>query len=658
MKAPLLLTAIGILFCFSTFAQNKEFDSKNFSSDKQGLKDALKEIKTGDEAYYDLNYAEALKHYLVAGKFNPDNADLNLKTGNCYIHSAEKNKAIAYIEKAIRLSPEPDLDMHYLLGKAYHFNFEWDKAIAEYSKCLGKKTESNDAEFVTALRKIEECLNGAELMKTPVKVKIENLGEAINTANEEYCPIISADESVLFFTSRRPGSTGGQQDPENDNYYEDIYSSEKKDGKWTPAKNLGAPVNSERHDATVNLSVDGQRLFIYRDESKINANILESLLEGSKWSEPHKLNSNINTPFQETSASFTPDEKSIYFVTNAPGGRGGKDIYVSRKTATGEWGHAENLGPPVNSDMDEDAVFMHPDGKTLYFCSNGHKTMGGFDIFKTVLENGKWSDPVNLGYPINTPDNDVSYVISASGKHAYYASAGEGSLGKRDIFMITFLEDTLKKDKKEEPQLTLVSGIITDETSGKPLGADVEIVDNAKNESVAKFKSNAETGKYLVSLPSGKNYALIVKSPEHLFHSENFDIPILEGYNEINKPIVLKKPEVGKKIILNNIFYDFDKSDLRNESLNELSLVFQLLNEMPTLKIELSSHTDSKGGEEYNIKLSQARAQSVVDYLVKRGITKDRLIAKGYGKSQPVATNETDEGRQLNRRTEFKILYK
>jgi hypothetical protein len=335
-----------------------------------------------------------------------------------------------------------DIDAHYLLGKAYHLNYEWDKAIEEYSRCLGKKSEINGAEVATAQRRIKECNNGKELMKNPVKVNIDNLGTAINTKYKEYVPVISADESDLYFTSRRPGSTGSEGAIGEEDYFEDIYFSEMKNGKWTQAKNLGAPVNTDRHDATVNLSVDGQRLFIYRDANEVDADISEVRLRGRTWSEPKKLNSNINTKFQETSAAFSPDEKLIYFVSNKPGGYGGKDIYVSRLTGLGDWGKAENLGPPVNTEMDEDAVFMHPDGKTLFFCSNGHKTMGGFDIFKTVLENGKWSEPVNIGYPINTPDNDVSYVLSASGKHGYYASARDGSFGERDIFMISFLEDT------------------------------------------------------------------------------------------------------------------------------------------------------------------------------------------------------------------------
>jgi outer membrane protein OmpA-like peptidoglycan-associated protein len=652
MKRKLFLQVILFFISTSAFSQSVEFEPDNFPNDKKGLKEAVSNLRNGDEAYFALAYSEALTYFLAANKFNPNNAELNLKIGNCYINSTDKKKAIEHIQKAIKLKPDVDIDAHYLLGKAYHLNYEWDKAIEEYSRCLGKKSETNDAEVATAQRRIQECNNGKELMKNPVKVNIDNLGTAINTQYKEYVPVISADETDLYFTSRRPGSTGSENAIGVEDYFEDIYFSEMKNGKWTQAKNIGPPVNSDRHDATVNLSVDGQRLFIYRDANAVDADISEVRLRGKQWSEPKKLNNNINTKFQETSASFSPDEKVIYFVSNKPGGYGGKDIYLSRLTPAGDWGKAENLGPPVNTEMDEDAVFMHPDGKTIYFCSNGHKTMGGFDIFKTVSENGKWSEPVNIGYPINTPDNDVSYVLSASGKHGYYASAREGSFGERDIFMISFLEDTAKK---EEPQLTLLSGTVTDE-GGLPLEANVEVIDNVLNLSVAKFMSNKETGKYLVSLPSGRNYGIVVRSEGRLFHSENIDIPLSKGYAEVTKPITLQKPEVGKKIILKNIFYDFDKANLRMESMSELARVLEVLNEMPALKIEVSSHTDSKGSDEYNNKLSQSRAQAVVDYLLSKGIKTDRVVAKGYGKAQPVATNETEEGRQLNRRTEFRIL--
>src|SRR5688572_22035346 len=321
MKNIVSAFLIFFLTSFIAAAQNKEFTSENFPNNKQGLKEAQKEIKEGDFFYFELQYDEAILHYEVANRFNPDNAELNLKMGRCYIHSLTKKKAIEHIEKAIRLKPDVDIDAHYLLGRAYHVNLEWDKAIEAYSRCLGKTSESNDAELVTAKRKIEECKTGKMLMSVPLKVNIENLGSAINTEFEEYCPVISADESVLYFTSRREGTTGGLEIEAGD-YYEDIYYSENKKGKWTQAKNLGEPVNSDKHDATVNMSVDGQRLFVYRDASAVNADISEARLRGKSWTMPQKLSGNINTKVWETSAAFSPDERSIYFVSNRDGGHG------------------------------------------------------------------------------------------------------------------------------------------------------------------------------------------------------------------------------------------------------------------------------------------------------------------------------------------------
>jgi outer membrane protein OmpA-like peptidoglycan-associated protein len=307
--------------------------------------------------------------------------------------------------------------------------------------------------------------------------------------------------------------------------------------------------------------------------------------------------------------------------------------------------------------------------------------MGGYDIFKTVLENGKWSTPENLGYPVNSPDDDVYFAISGSGRRGYYASAKEGGYGEKDIYVITFLgpeksfalsgEDNLIASAQEPIKakaaeaveiktisLTILKGTITDAFTKKPLEATIELVDNVKNEVIATFKSNSSTGKYLVSLPSGKNYGIAVKAEGYLFHSENFDIPASSGYQEVVKDVELKNVAVGSIIVLRNIFFDFDKATLRPESTNELERLIKLLNDLPTLKIEIGSHTDSKGSDDYNMKLSQSRSESVVSYLINHGIAKDRLVAHGYGETKPIDTNDTDEGRQNNRRSEFKILSK
>jgi outer membrane protein OmpA-like peptidoglycan-associated protein len=673
------------MFAVKLYAQNNvEFEKKNFPDKKDQFKEAEKELDAGDELY-DLgggNYILALEHFAKANDFNSNNALLNYKIGKCYLFSIDKTKSIAYFEKALKLDPKCSSDLHYLLGQAYHLNLEFDKAIAEYKtykesllpKELGLYTKEIE-------KKIAESNNGKELIKNPVRVFIDNLGSTINTIYPEYNPIINADESMMIFTSRRDNTTGGEKDPVDFKYFEDVYISYNISGTWGAPINPGKPLNSDLHDATVGLLPDGQTLLIYKG-IKGGGDIYESKMEGSQWSKPEALPKVINSDYHESSASFGPDGRTLYFVSDKPGGYGGSDIYMSKKNNKGKWTEPVNLGPVINTEYDEEGVFMHADGKTLYFSSKGHKTMGGYDIFKSVFENGKWSEPENIGYPINTPDDDVFFTISANGLHGYYSSAMPGGYGGQDIYMISFLgkekpvinnnEDnllaSLTKPISEtviEPtveiksnKLTLLKGTIVDDITSAPVKATIELTDNVRNEVIASFESNNVTGKYLVSLPSGVNYGITVKADNYLFHSENFDIPAATGYNEIVKDIRMKKIEVGNKIILNNIFFDFDKATLRLESKSELDRLVKLLTDMSTLKIEISGHTDNIGSAAYNKPLSQNRAKAVVDYLVKNGIAASRLTYKGYGFDQPIATNDTDEGRQQNRRTEFKVISK
>jgi outer membrane protein OmpA-like peptidoglycan-associated protein len=485
------------------------------------------------------------------------------------------------------------------------------------------------------------------------KVSIHNMGKKINTPFADYAPVISADALMMVFTSRYP-STERELDKGlegMENIYLTTYDEKKK--VWREGAMYGATLNEPgRHNSAIALSADGQKMLLYRDDVNGNGDIYESTLNGKKWSKPVKLPEPINSADHESSASISQDGNTIYFVSERKGGMGGRDIWVCIKQ-NGKWGEPENLGPTVNTSLDEDGTFLHPDGKTLFFSSKGHNTLGGFDIFKTVLSEGKWSKPENIGAPINTPADELHFVLSASGTKGYYASAKPGGAGGKDIYEVRY---TKLKTKKETPQLTILKGVITDELTDSVIEADMEIIDIEKNVVVATLNSNKATGKYLISLPSGKNYGVIVKAKDYLFHSVNVNIPFTTGYQEIVKDIELKKVVIGKSIVLNNIFYDFDKATLRSESMAELDRLINLLNENPTIKIELSSHTDDKGSDDYNQKLSQQRAQSVVDYLIQKGISTDRLTAKGYGETVPVAPNDTDENRQLNRRTEFKIL--
>ncbi|MCW3086607.1 MAG: hypothetical protein JWP12_3973 [Bacteroidetes bacterium] len=681
-----IITLLAILFSFSAFAQNVEFTKDNFKDDKDGLKEAKKNVETGDKLFEQGNifYKQAIDPYLLAYKFNPNNALLNYRLGKCYLYSNYKLKSIPYLEKAQSLNPQVDPQLHYLLGEAYHLDMQWDKAISEFKKF---QTELKGDELTELLpdinHHIEQCLNGKELVKKPVRVFIDNAGPEINSQYTDYGPVISADESIMLFTSRRPTTTGGGTDPNINDYYEDIYISTRKDGKWLPAKNMGPPINTDTHDANSGLSADGQKFLIYIGSN--GGDLFESELKGDSWSKPDHMNKNINTKYHESSACYSPDGKSVYFVSDKPDGSlGDRDIYISTKDAKGRWDVPVNLGPTINTQWGEEGAFIHPDGKTLYFSSQGHNSMGGYDIFKSVYDDKTktWSEPENLGYPVNTPDDDVFFVVSASGKHGYYASFNANGYGEKDIYQVTFLgpekpmvlnnEDNLLASQTapvketviapviqiKEAQLTILKGVITDEATKQPLEATIEIVDNLKNEVIATFMSNSSTGKYLVSLPAGRNYGIAVKKENYLFHSENFDIPNTAAYQEVVKDVALKNIAVGSKIILKNIFFDFDKATLRPESTNELERLTKLLNDVPTLKIEISGHTDSKGADDYNKKLSDSRAKAVVAYLVSKGIAADRLTSVGYGEEQPIATNDTDEGRQLNRRTEFKILSK
>jgi len=685
LRYKLLIATIGLTINLG-FSQNVEFSKENFKDRKDELKAALKDIEKGDEymnleTYY---FKNAIPLYLNAYKLNPNNDVLNYHLGKAYLYSNFKDKAIEYLVKAVQLNPQVAPDINLYLGMGFHIDMQWDKAIEAFNKHLAILHPKDD----TGIREdiqlaIKQCNFGKEIANKPIRVKIDNVGEGVNSHFADYSPVINADESVMLFTSKRPETTGGGIDPLINEHFEDIYISERVNGVWGKAKNMGTNVNTEGHNSNCGLSADGQKFLIYKDVNR--GDVFVSELDGTEWSKPERLSKNINTDFHESSSCFTPDGNTIYFVSDKPeGGLGGRDIYTSTKDSKGRWGEAVNIGSVINTSLDEEGVFLHPDGKTLYFSSKGHSSMGGYDVFKSVYDNAtsSWSEPVNIGYPVNTTDDDVFFTVSASGKHAYYSSIRPGGFGETDVYRITFLgeekrmlmetEDNLiaslsesikeevstNKLEIQEAQLTLLKGMIFDDQTNKPISATIEIIDNEKNEVIASFKSNSVTGKYLVSMPAGKNYGISVHKDDYLFHSENFDLPKTAEYNEVTKDIKLKNIAVGNSIVLKNIFFDFNKSTLRKESENEIQQLTKLLTDVPTMKIEISGHTDNRGSDEYNKNLSNQRAKAVYDRLIEKGINPSRLTFIGFGEEKPIANNDTEEGRQLNRRTEFKVLAK
>ena len=629
--------------------------------------DAKKKFETADGFFTQENYARALPLYLDVAK-EVDNANINFLIGVCYLNSTtEKQKAQQYLEKASASISEKykygkfkeknaPRETWLYLGKAQHLNYKFDEAIASFEKFLSFLSENQTVLREEVFRGIELAKNGKEYYTNPVNIKVDNVGSNINSPYSEHSPVLSADEETFIFTSRRPGTTGEKKDPSDDMFFEDIYISTKTADGWSAPVNMGSPINTDGHDATIGISVDGQRLLIFKDDNG-DGNIYESTLVGNKWSSPKKLNENINTKSWEAGACFSADGNALYFVSDREGGFGGKDIYRSVKLPNGEWSKPLNLGPAVNTKYDEEGPFFHPDGKTLYFSTSGHKSFGGMDIFTTTLsEDGSWTPPVNMGYPVNSTDDDVFYIPTPDNKRGYYSSfKNDGGFGEKDIYMLTYPD-------AEEANLTVYRGEMLSIYGGVPEGAFINVTDNETGELIGSYTPNAQTGKYLIILQPGKNYNISYEAEGFLFQSENLNVTDSSVYQLINRPIELNPIKVGTRMTLKNIFFASGQSTLSPSSRVELEKLKELMTKLPNLVVEIEGHTDSKGSEQLNQRLSQQRAESVVKYLVDGGIAPARLKAIGYGESRPIARNENADGSDnkagmsLNRRFEFVII--
>lgn len=669
MKILNFITLILLLNIFCLSAQNNKGNfEKSFDRAEKIFSEVYQDGKSESSTYSKGTYSEALPIFLDLYKQEPSNMNLAFKLGVCLQSSRrERTHAIPYFIKAVtavsavyngsshKEKKAPIIALKFL-GDAYHLNYQFDEAIATYNKFIAVMTENKNTDKIVVdetYRKIEMCKTGKNLMANPIRLKIEKLGSDVNSTYADYSPVLSADQNTLFFTSRRTETKEGPTDDEG-NYMEDIYVSNKTITGWSKAINIGTPINTDEHEATVGISPDGQTILIYKDD-KGDGNIYSTSLNGDVWSTPVKLNENINSEYWEPSAFISADGNTLYFTSNKPDGYGGRDLYSSKRTPSGEWAKAVNMGPSINTPYDEDAPFIHPNGVTLFFGSNGHNTMGGFDIFTSLRsDDGTWSEPMNVGYPINTTDDDIFYMVSPDSRKAYFSSFREGGLGEKDNYMVTFL------DRKETP-LTLMKGSVNDELGKPAKQVEITVTDNETEQVVGTYHTNSKTGQFLFILTPGKNYNITYQAEGHLFYSENMEIPMKSNYYEIKRAVLLDPIIVGSKITLNNIFFDFDKATLRSVSNVELKNLVLLLKSNPNLKVEISGHTDNKGDNIYNQKLSDERAQAVVTRLIESGISTDRVTAKGYGETMPVASNgksmgrDNPEGRQLNRRVELKI---
>jgi len=639
-------------------------------------------VATGDKYYGKKDYKNALAAYLAAQDLNPDDAAVNFKIGLTYLYSETKSKAASYISKAYRLNPAVNPDIDYHLGIAFQNTNEFQKAIEHFENF--KKKKANLSSIVD--EKIAECHIADSLSQNELNVIIENLGP-VNTPYSDYSPIISADGNTLIFTSNRTDDPAKVKANQN---FEDIYFTTKQGNTWAAPKPISPNINIKYNDAAASLSPDGKTLFLYYEEGE--GDIYTSTLTGDQWSKPEPLNKNINTAmFWETCASVTADGKKLFFASNRPGGIGELDLYVSQLDSKGEWGKAVNLGPVINTPENEDSPYIHHDGVTLYFSSDGHPRLGNSDIFVTEFVNNKWKKPENMGYPLNSWEYDGFFTLSPDKKKGYFSTAKEGGLGDADIYSITFLEPKYKvkpkpevvaavqkaaeekvkteipkseefvdasiQAKKAQKVVTLLKGRVIDESNAAPLGAVISLVDNATNKVMAKINANPLTGEFELIIPHGGNYGVATEKAGYLFNSINFALPEFAEYQEIDTHIIMVKAEVGSKVVLKNIFFDIGKSDLKTESVAEVENIRELLITNPNLKVQINGHTDNSGNAASNKALSLKRASSVVTYLVGHGIAAERVSAKGYGSERPIVSNDDETGgREINRRTEIEII--
>jgi outer membrane protein OmpA-like peptidoglycan-associated protein/tetratricopeptide (TPR) repeat protein len=640
-----------------------------FTTSASVPKGARQKIVQGDTYFAQDDYTDALKPYLEAFKLDPSNANLCFKIGVCCLNisterqNAEKYLFIAsndvsedYHETSIKERHAPVM-AYYYYGQSLHLANKFDDAIASFEKYKGYIDPTDSKTLDDVNLRITWCRNGKILVADPVNIKVENVGPGVNSQYPEYSAVISADEKTLSFTARRPNTTGGQIDPRDNMYFEDIYISTKNaDGSWGQAVPMGNNINTNGHEATIGLSADGQKLLIYKDDAG-DGNIYISQLNGNNWGPPQKLTENINSKSHEPSACITPDGSTLYFTSNMPGGFGGEDIYRSVRLPNGEWSKGTNLGPKINSKYDEDAPAILADGLTLYFASNGEKSMGGFDILSTVFNpDSGWSTPVNIGYPVNSSADDLFFVPTPDDKHAYYSSANSpNGFGDKDICFLTFPE-------KEESKLTVLEGEILSIYGGIPENTVITVTDVATGEIMGNYVPNSVTGHYVIVLPPGRNYSITYEATDYLFQSDNVNIADSMAYQVIDRPVELEPLKVGQKLVVRNIFFPSGKSVLADESKTELDKLVDLMTKHPLLVVEISGHTDASGSDELNQKLSEKRALAVADYLVAHGVDRTRLRTIGYGESKPIAKNynadgsPNKQGMSLNRRFEFTIL--
>lgn len=578
--------------------------------------------------------------------------EARLLLADIYYNEGKYLKSIPQWQAAITIDSLFFPPAYFYLGEALLRIGRYKEACESFQTVIQSGMTSNDL-INRSMERMVTCDFALHAIKNPVDFVPVNPGPAINSHHAEYSPALTADEQTLIFTRKKP--LHAHHDQRYEHYYEDFYVSHFQNGQWSSAENLGPPINTRGNEGAQSITADGRHLYFTacnRLDGFGSCDIYYARRVGGSWSRPVNVGKPLNSAAWDSQPSISADGQSIYFASSRNGSHGQIDIWMATRNESGNWNEPTNLGPVINTKGRELSPFIHPDNQTLYFASDGHPGMGGLDIFYSRRENdGSWSRPVNIGYPINSYGDEFALFVGASGQWAWFASDKEGGYGKSDIYYFE-----LYPEARPTP-VTFMKGLVYDIETGTPIGADFVLTDVKTGEVIIESQADPNDGAFLVAIPTGRNLALNVSSTGYLFFSESFSYADHKSSIEpYLRNIPLQPVSEGFSVVMRNIFFETDSYALQASSYPELEHLYELLVQNPKLMIEIRGHTDSTGSFEYNMALSEKRAGSVRDHLIEQGIAADRIIHAGYADTIPIDTNETAEGRANNRRTEFKII--
>ena len=606
-------------------------------------KRAFKHYQEARAHYRADQWAEALEHLDKAIDKDPEFADPALMAGQICMELEDHDRAEDYFDQAWIASKKAYIA--FQIGMASYSIGHYERARSFFLEYLDREQKKKRLREV-AQHRISSCDFALDALKNPQAFEPVNLGPEINTAAMEYFPALSADGQQLVWTYRNP--EGHRRD-------EDFYFSSRVDGMWQPGAAVQGRLNTPFNEGAQCISAAGDLMIFVgcnRPEGKGSCDLYwAKQRKDGRWSEAFNLGDSINTGNWETQPSLSSDGQTLYFIRSKKHDEEQSDIYFSQRRSDGRWSRAQKMPAPINSSGKEASPFIHVDGQTFYFCSSGHVGMGGLDLFVSRKgADGRWSEPENLGHPINSFGEEMGFVIASDGKTAYFSSDMPGGFGLLDIYQVE-----LPEAFRAIPS-AWVKGIVRDQQSGRVLAqADLVFTDVHSGEVIHRCISGPD-GSFFAVLPAHSDYGLNTDKAGYLFHSAHFALSDQSRERAFELDVPLKPLRSGSRITLENVFFDTDSYALMPESYSELDRLVALMEQNPKLRISLEGHTDSEGSDRGNQLLSERRAASVQAYLVDAGISSDRLEARGYGQSRPIADNSSEEGRQQNRRTELRIL--